>query len=228
LGTLVLSAWVAAAGPVGIFARQDFSGKEASAPGEEYGTTQADNGSGLNIPRSETRVADDRIAALFTFAIKAVLVAVVVLLLVAVARAVKDAMARRSRDGGQAPADELAPEAMLRAARESEELLEVGTPANAVVAAWVRLEEAASSAGVRDDRTRTSTELAAAVLRRFAVDGAALERLAGLYREARFSSHDIGEQMREQAREALGQVTRDLVRAVPADSRSGAPTGSPR
>jgi hypothetical protein len=224
----MLSAWVAAAGPVGIFASQDFSGKESSAPGEEFGTTQADNGSGLDIPRSETRVADDRIAALFTFAMKAILVAVVVVLLVAVARAARDAWARRKRTGVEAPAGELAPEALLEAARESAELLDVGTPANAVVAAWVRLEEAARAAGVRDDRTRTSTELARAVLRTFAVDEVALERLAGLYREARFSSHDIGEGMREQAREALAQVTRDLARAVPPSRRAPASAGSPR
>jgi hypothetical protein len=227
VATLLLSAWAAAAGPVGIFAGQDFSGKEASAPGEEYGTTQADN-RGLEIPRSETRVADDRVAALFTFAMKVILVAIVVLVLVAVARAIKEALEQRGDDEGEAPTGELAPEAMLKAARESEDLIERGTPANAVVAAWVRLEEAASEAGVRTDRARTSTELARSVLRSYAVDEAALERLAGLYREARFSSHDIGEDMRTQAREALGQVTRDLARAVPPSGRTRTSTGSAR
>ena len=141
---------------------------------------------------------------------------------------VDEALASRAVDDGETPTGELAPDVLLKAARESEELLERGTPANAVVAAWVRLEEAASGAGVRADRSRTSAKLARTVLRTFAVDEVALEQLAGLYREARFSSHEIGEDMRDQARVALGQVTRDLTRALPASSRTRPPTGSIR
>ena len=226
--TLLLSAWAAAAGPVGVFAGQDFSGKEASAPGEEYGTTQVDNARGPGLPRAEAHVADDRLAAVFTFAMKAVLVAVVVLLLVAVARAVREALAERREAAAEPGAmGDLVPDVLLTAAREGEELIEHGTPANAVVAAWVRLEDAARSAGVRDDRARTAAELAD-VLRRFKVEEAALEELAGLYREARFSSHPIGEDMRDRARSALQRVTADLAKAVPPQPRHGASTGASR
>jgi hypothetical protein len=110
---------------------------------------------------------------------------------------------------------EVTPDVMLAAARQGEELLASGTPPNAVVAAWVALEDAVRSAGIGDDRSRTSAELVTSVLRRFDVDADALDRLGALYREARFSRHEIGEDLRSQARAALQQVQADIVRGRP-------------
>ena len=49
-----------------------------------------------------------------------------------------------------------------------------------------------------------------------AVDPVAIERLATLYREARFSEHPIGEGHRQAARDALRTVREDLLRPLAA------------
>ena len=75
-------------------------------------------------------------------------------------------------------------------------MLARGTPGNAVIAAWVALEDAVRGAGVRDDDSRTAAELVTTVLRSYRVERAPLDILAALYREARFSRHPIGEVQR--------------------------------
>lgn len=228
VATLLLSAWVAAAGPTGIFARQTVTGAESSAPGEEYGTTQADNAPDLTVRTGTTRPPDDLVTSLITWLMTAVLVAVVVVLLVAVARALKDRLAT-ARAGARPEAQvELAPDVLLAAARQSEEALEHDTPANGVVAAWLAFQDAITAAGIRADPAHTSAEQVTTVLRSYAVDEAALERVAALYREARFSSHEVGEQMRDGARDALRQVVADLRRAVPAVPAPAGRTGGRR
>lgn len=214
--TLLLSAWVSAAGPVGVFARQDFSGPGTSAPGEEYasgaiqGTVKQLGSKGRTAPQSSA------VAEVVAWSVKVVLVLVVLAALVAIGRAVLAQLRTTARtDDGPSTTADVAPDVMLAAVREGEELLATGTPANAVVAAWVALEEAARSAGIGDDRSRTSEELVGTVLRRLDVDAGALDRLGALYREARFSRHEIGEDLRTQAREALRQVQADISRGRP-------------
>lgn len=214
--TLLLSAWVSAAGPVGIFARQGITGAESSAPGEEYGTTQADNSPDLKVRTGSTEPPSDIVTSVITWLMTAVLVAVVVVLLVVLVRAIRDRIRVSRAVSAVEDAPELTPDVLLAAAREGEEALEHGTPANAVIAAWVTFEEAITRAGIHDNRARTPAELVTVVLRSYAVDEGALQRLADLYREARFSSHEVREDMRERARAALGQVVADLRRAVPA------------
>ncbi|MFC8502794.1 DUF4129 domain-containing protein [Pedococcus sp. NPDC057267] len=214
--TLLLSAWVSSAGPVGVFARQDFSGPGSRAPGEEYasgaiqGTVRQLGTKGRTAPQSSA------VAEVVAWSVKVVLVLVVLAVLVAVGRAVVAQLRTTARtDEGPATTADVTPDVMLAAAREGEELLATGTPANAVVAAWVALEDAARSAGIGEDRSRTSEELVGTVLRRLEVDAGALDRLGALYREARFSRHEIGEDLRTQAREALRQVQGDIARGRP-------------
>ena len=214
--TLLLSAWVSAAGPVGVFARQDFSGPGTSAPGEEY-ASGALQGTVKEIgDKGRTAQASSAAAEVVAWTIKIVLVLVVLAVLVAIGRAVVAQLRTTARtQEGPSGTAEVTPDVMLAAARQGEELLASGTPANAVVAAWVALEEAVHSAGITDDRSRTSAELVTSVLRRFDVDADALDRLGALYREARFSRHEIGEDLRSQARAALQRVQADLVRGLP-------------
>ena len=212
--TLLLAAWVSATGPVAIFARADLTTFRAKAPGEDFGSTE--------VTRSEGRRSSDvlpgeghpLLAAIVTWTATVLLALVVLALLVAAARAVRTWWRTRTEPVVEADADLLVPEVLLRGAREGEELLAIGTPANAVVAAWVALESAVRAVGVRDDATRTSTELVTVVLRSYAVDRAPLDTLAALYREARFSTHPIGEEVRDHAREALQQVQVELRRAA--------------
>ncbi|MBM6399059.1 DUF4129 domain-containing protein [Phycicoccus sonneratiae] len=85
-----------------------------------------------------------------------------------------------------------------------------GTPAEGIVAAWDRLEDSLRDAGVPLPVSRTSTETAVGVLRRFAVDEATLQTLAALYREAAWSLHPLTETDREAAEAALGRLDADL------------------
>ncbi|NYG08029.1 hypothetical protein BJ986_002516 [Phycicoccus badiiscoriae] len=214
VATLLLASWVSAAGPVGVFARQDFSGPGSKAPGEEYGPGAVPLATDRGLKAASVRVSDPWLVSLIGVAMKLVLAAVVVVVLVAVGRALRDRWhARTDSTVAQASVDVL-PEALLESARESEQLLARGTPSNAVIAAWVALEDAVRGAGVLDDGSRTSTELVTTVLRSYRVDRAPLDTLAALYREARFSRHPIAEDQRTMAREALLEVQAELRRTV--------------
>jgi Domain of unknown function (DUF4129) len=87
-----------------------------------------------------------------------------------------------------------------------------GTPSNAIVACWLALERAAASAGVPHRESETPTEFTVRVLAAEDVSQPLLERLAELYREARFSQHDLPESARDEAREALTVLRGQLVR----------------
>lgn len=90
--------------------------------------------------------------------------------------------------------------------------LDTGSPRNAIVACWLRLESSVESAGVAHDPALTSTELTGEVLQRFPVDTDAATRLGALYREARFSTHDLDERHRQAAIAALDEVHAGLRR----------------
>ncbi|QGN56899.1 DUF4129 domain-containing protein [Nostocoides sp. HKS02] len=210
---LLLAAWVCAAGPVGIFARQALSRHPSSAPGEVYGAGSVKGTRNLGGQPVEARVSDPLLVSIINGAMEVLLVLVALAVLVAVARAVANRWGGRAQAVGSDVGTAMLPDVLLGLTRESEELLAHGTPANAVVAAWVSLEDAVKRAGVHDDRARTSAELVTAVLRSCAVAAEPLDRLAALYREARFSRHEIGEDLRTAARDALQQVQTDLVRA---------------
>jgi hypothetical protein len=77
-------------------------------------------------------------------------------------------------------------------ADEQRAALRRGTPRNAIVECWLRLERAVEEAGFVRRPSDTSTELTERVLADSLVDRRALRRLAALYREARFSDHRLG------------------------------------
>ncbi|WP_457255663.1 DUF4129 domain-containing protein [Pedococcus sp. P5_B7] len=212
--TLLLAAWVSAAGPVGVFARKDFSGKESSAPGEDFGPGANPLPTGRGLKGADVHHADPWLVTLVELAMKIVLVVVIVIVLVAIGRALLDRWRTREVTADLVGSVDVVPEALLEAALEGERQLSHGAPANAVIAAWVAMEDACRAAGVRDDDSRTSAELVTAVLRSHRVDRAPLETLAALYREARFSAHPIGEEHRTSARDALVQVQADLRRTM--------------
>lgn len=85
-----------------------------------------------------------------------------------------------------------------------------GTPRNAIVACWLRLEGAIASAGITPNPAETSAELTARVVATYSVDESAIGTLSALYREARFSEHELGEDVRTAAIVALQAVHQDL------------------
>jgi hypothetical protein len=89
-----------------------------------------------------------------------------------------------------------------------------GSPRNGIVACWLRLEDSVERAGVERDPTITSTELTAEVLQRFEIDPAAVERLGALFREARFSTHELDDGDRTAAIAALDEVHEGLRRTA--------------
>lgn len=87
-----------------------------------------------------------------------------------------------------------------------------GTPRNGIVRCWLRLEQSVAAAGMPPHRSETAAEFTVRVLHRLDLDPRAIGRLAGLYREARFSDHELGEDARTAARSALEQLHEDLRR----------------
>ena len=100
--------------------------------------------------------------------------------------------------------------------------LETGPVADAIIACWIKLEEAAAAAGVARDPSETATELTARVLHHHDVSFDAIDTLLGLYREARFSEHGMGGGARAVAQTALARVRADLS-VSPSASKVAAP-----
>ncbi len=84
--------------------------------------------------------------------------------------------------------------------------LERGEARNAIVACWSRLEHLVAAIGFERDAADTATEFTARVLASYAVDPIAIDDLSALYREARFSTHSMGEPERAAALVALDTI----------------------
>jgi hypothetical protein len=93
-----------------------------------------------------------------------------------------------------------------------------GNPRNAIVACWVRLEDAVIAAGLQPNPAETAAELTARVLSNYPVARDAIDELAALYREARFSRHELGEHQRDRAVAALRRLHADLATRAAADA----------
>ncbi|MDC5698685.1 DUF4129 domain-containing protein [Intrasporangium calvum] len=157
--------------------------------------------------------------------VQVVVVLVVIAVLVLLALAVRDLLRRvaprltsETEPGFGRPE---VPAGILEGADLGLDAMGRGTPRNAIVAAWVALEQAAAMAGLPRHRAETSIEYVARVLRVWDVDALSLDELAGLYREARFSTHALSEPHRERAIVALGTIRGDLGRARPAPDEAG-------
>jgi Domain of unknown function (DUF4129) len=85
-------------------------------------------------------------------------------------------------------------------------LLLGGSPRNAIVACWDRFEDQAERAHVARRPWETSSEFTLRLLDAVSADAAAVSRLEALYREARFSEHEIDETRRQAAVEALRAI----------------------
>jgi len=103
--------------------------------------------------------------------------------------------------------DDVPPETLAEALEQGLADLDDGPVRNAVVAAWIRLEEHAERHGVDRHPEDTPTEFVTRALAAH-LDPDALAELAALYLEARFSQHPIGEEQRRAARACLARLTR--------------------
>jgi hypothetical protein len=127
------------------------------------------------------------------------------------------------------------PVELLRTAEQRVTLLRTGAPRNAIVAAWLDLETSVAAIGLPRDPAETSTEFTERVIGTLEVDRLRLGDLAALYREARFSVHELGESHRERALLDLETLHADLTRVAEgarmaraaSDGRAGADTPGP-
>lgn len=88
------------------------------------------------------------------------------------------------------------------------------SPRNAIVACWMQLERDAAAAGLPRDAAETSAEYVERVVTASSVDPTPIRELAALYREARFSDHELGDDHRRRASAALNRVESVLRRRV--------------
>lgn len=96
---------------------------------------------------------------------------------------------------------------LRRGVREARRYLqEITDPTDAVIAAWLSLEEAAESSGVHRRASQTPTEFTVAVLERTAADPSATTELLALYHRARFSGAAVTGQDVTTALHAFGRV----------------------
>jgi hypothetical protein len=125
---------------------------------------------------------------------------------------------RRRRRRARQPV-ELAPDDLARQLRttltETLSGVEQGQVRDAVLLCWSRLEQTAEAAGFARHPSDTSTELAGRLLASLSLSTESLQRLGGLYRQARFSSHPIGPEAVAQARSDLGRLRAELETARP-------------
>ena len=113
------------------------------------------------------------------------------------------------------PEEEFPPEELAEAVDETLATIERGPVSEAIIACWVRVEDAAEQAGMPLRATETSTEFADRVLGSYGVQEPVLRTLSALYREARFSAHTMTEQSRDDARACLRQISTELRASTP-------------
>lgn len=100
--------------------------------------------------------------------------------------------------------------------------VEEGSPRNGIVRCWLRLEDIVGRAGLPRNAWETSAEYTVRILKALDVDPRAIGRLARLYREARFSEHELDETARTAATSALRQLHADLQAPADRQPRDGA------
>ena len=158
--------------------------------------------------------------------VQIVLVLAALVVLVVLAQLVRSLLRRRPHlELHEEPdfAIPLVPTELLEEARDRLRDLESGEPRNAIVAAWLGLETSAAATGLPRLTAETSTEYTERVIGVWPVDSARLGDLAALYREARFSVHDLGESHRDRAIADLRVLIADLEQVA---SRQAAERGA--
>ncbi|RAG82758.1 DUF4129 domain-containing protein [Streptacidiphilus pinicola] len=96
-------------------------------------------------------------------------------------------------------------------------------PRTAIIACYAAMERSLAHGGISRRKADTPTDLLRRAAEAGLVQGAAAQTLTDLFREARYSTHPLGEAQRDQARTALESIGAHLARAAAeADARFGA------
>ena len=133
---------------------------------------------------------------------------------------VRDQLRRQARRAGRRtpsrPASRTAEDLVAALDAGLEELSDTDRdPRRAVIACWVRLERAAAAAGTPRHPGDSPTDLVGRLLAEQRVDARVLAALLEVYRQARYATHTVDDQMRTRARSALERLRTDLEAVVP-------------
>lgn len=179
-----------------------------------------------SIPPTPEKVADAAPASLPDWLTKGAMVVLGLVLLVVVGlvlRTLLRDLVRRTRSGRRAAGGRTPTAAQTTAdvvAALDAGLVELSDadtdPRRAVIACWVRLEQAAAAAGVTRHVGDTPTDLVTRLLGREShpVSGDVLAAFAHVYREARYATRVVDERMRDEARSALARLRAELTGSV--------------
>lgn len=202
-------------------AAEDARGAENAAPGATgdtaggaegargaTGDTAEDTGAATRAAAEDTTEDAEETQAADLARVWWVLGGIALTLLLAVVVLAIRVNRRRRRAAPPESAREAPDRALLtdrRAARQAR-MLRKGSPREAIIATWLDLERLVAAAGVPRRPSETSSELVVRVLDDREVPAAALTDLAALFREARFSTHEPTEALRERAAGDLDAV----------------------
>ena len=189
-------------------AAEDARGAENAAPGAT-GDTAEDTGAATRAAAEDTTEDAEETQAADPAKVWWVLGGIALTLLLAVVVVLAIRVIRRRRRAAPPESAREAPDRALltdrRAARQARMVRE-GSPREAIIATWLDLERLVAAAGVPRRPSETSSELVVRVLDDREVPAAALTDLAALFREARFSTHEPTEALRERAAGDLDAV----------------------
>ena len=188
-------------------AAEDARGAENAAPGAT-GDTAEDTGAATRAAAEDTTEDAEETQAADLAKVWWVLGGIALTLLLAVVVLAIRANRRRRRAAPPESAREAPDRALLtdRRAAHQARMLREGSPREAIIATWLDLERLVAAAGVPRRPSETSSELVVRVLDDREVPAAALTDLAALFREARFSTHELTEALRERAAGDLDAV----------------------
>lgn len=216
---VVLAAWASSIGPSGVLRGEGPS--PAGTPTPTASSSASADPGGAPIEPPEERGTPSWVRAFALLVDLAVAVGVVLLVaryaaapLVRSVRRRRRARWRRTPQRVDLPVLEppaaLAREMLADADSQRRLLVEDGSPRNAVVGCWHRFETQAATAGLARGPWETSSEYTLRVLDLVEAHQPAVTRLGALYREARFSEHELTEAHRREALEALDAIHRTI------------------
>ena len=218
LGGVLLVSWAAVSGPV--------RAPEKTGPPPSYVVPSPSESTGSPSPSvspsppstRERPTSQGLDLSWIRYVVLVVLAAGLLLLLVRLLRRLvrgwrelpdTDPRADRGEIGLLPGADELAKALADDRARQLS-AVDQGSARNGIVAAWGRLEEITAASGLPRKGWETSAEFTVRMLHGLDLDPRAAAELSELYRQARFSAHDVDEEQRDRARAALGRLHDDV------------------
>ncbi len=216
---LVLVTWAASIGPDRVVSGGHVERIRPNEPSIDSETADAKDP--LEEAREKKRGEPPGWLAAIAFAVEIVTVGVVLFLVGRLLRKLRQWWLLRSPRRRRQPPEDVAfevlgsaahvTEVMSEDAEEQRSLLAIGgEPRNAIVECWDRFEQQAVRAGVDRRAWQTTAEFVLDVLDLVGADRGAVARLADLYREARFSDHQMTDEHRSQALDALDVIHASL------------------